>query len=97
MNNKLSAAQLLRMSILAVVLGVALSTPASAQTTIAPESITPEMREAFDEARPYCEEDAAKFCRWTVPGGGRVVKCMVEHIEELSPTCQQKIVEMIPQ
>lgn len=76
---------------------IALSaTPTSAQT-ISAEDITPEMRAAFEEARPYCEADAAKFCRWVVPGGGRIVQCMLEHIEDLSSTCRQKIREVIPQ
>lgn len=92
-----TASQRPRTPIFALATFIVLSaTPAFAQT-ISPEDITPEMREAFNEARPYCEDDAAKFCRWTVPGGGRVVKCMFEHIEDLSPSCQQKISELIPQ
>ncbi len=72
------------------------ATPALAQAAFSPDNITPEMREAFTEARPYCEEDAARVCRWTVPGGGRLVGCMLDHVEDLSPTCQQKILELVP-
>lgn len=72
------------------------ATSASAQT-IPPEEITPEMQQAFNEARPFCEDDAARFCRGVIPGGGRIVKCMFEHIEDLSPACRQKIQEVIPQ
>lgn len=97
MNNKHYTRKITRFSMPILAISLSLSVPAFTQTTIAPENITPEMREAFNEARPYCEEDAAKLCRWTIPGGGRVVKCMVEHVEELSPTCQQKISDLIPQ
>lgn len=75
---------------------VASTTIASAQATYSADNITPEMREAFTEARPYCEEDAAKLCRWTVPGGGRLVACMLDNVEQLSPTCRQKIAEVVP-
>jgi hypothetical protein len=73
------------------------ATPGIAQDATTLVEITPEMRDAFNEARPYCETDAAKFCRWVVPGGGRVVTCMLDSFENLSPTCQQKISEIVPQ
>lgn len=80
--------------VLAIVIALS-ATPTSAQT-ISAQNITPEMRAAFEEALPHCEADAAKFCSSVAPGGGRIVKCMLEHIEELSPTCQQKLQEALP-
>jgi hypothetical protein len=86
-----------RMPMVALGIVMALSaTPASAQT-ISAQDITPEMRAAFEEALPYCEADAAKFCSSVVPGGGRIAKCMLEHLEDLSPICQEKIQEAIQQ
>lgn len=41
-----------------------------------------------------CAEDMAKFCKDVQPGGGRILKCMKEHENELSPACKQHVVEM---
>jgi len=41
-----------------------------------------------------CKEDAAKFCKDVQPGGGRIMKCMKEHENELSPACKQRIAEV---
>lgn len=41
-----------------------------------------------------CADDAAKFCRDVQPGGGRIMKCMKEHENELSPACKERVAEM---
>ena len=41
-----------------------------------------------------CSEDMAKYCRDVQPGGGRILKCMQEHENELSPGCKQHVAEM---
>jgi hypothetical protein len=72
-------------------------TPAIAEDAATPLMITPEMQAAFQEARPFCEADAGKYCRWVLPGGGRIVKCMFEHFDDLSPVCQEKLSEFMSQ
>lgn len=41
-----------------------------------------------------CADDAKKFCKDTVPGGGRLARCLSEHANELSPACKERIVEV---
>ena len=38
-----------------------------------------------------CKADYEKFCASVMPGGGRIVKCLNEHLAELSPQCQQVV------
>ncbi len=41
-----------------------------------------------------CAEDAAKFCKEVQPGGGRILNCMKEHENDLSPACKQHIAQV---
>ena len=34
-----------------------------------------------------CKEDVKKHCRWTVPGGGRIIKCLLKNEKNLSKQC----------
>jgi hypothetical protein len=91
------AAQRPRRPTVALAIVIALFTTPTFAQTIPAEDITPEMRAAFEEALPYCKADAVKFCSTVVPGGGRIVQCMLQHVDELSPTCLQKIQAVTPQ
>jgi hypothetical protein len=41
-----------------------------------------------------CADDAKKFCKDVVPGGGRLAGCLREHANELSPACKERIAEV---
>jgi len=41
-----------------------------------------------------CAEDIAKVCKDVQPGGGRILKCMKEHENELSPACKQHVAQV---
>ncbi len=43
-----------------------------------------------DEAKQACGQDIAKFCPDVKPGGGRLVKCLSPHFNELAPACREK-------
>lgn len=41
-----------------------------------------------------CADDAARLCKDVQPGQGRMVKCLKEHKDELSPDCRANITKM---
>ncbi len=42
-----------------------------------------------EEARQVCGDDLRKFCAEVAPGGGRLLKCLKQHMKELSPECRE--------
>jgi hypothetical protein len=54
----------------------------------------------LEEAKQTCAKDTEKFCKGIQPGEGRIVKCLNEHTEEISPACREKVSglkKMIPE
>ncbi|MBC7580576.1 MAG: hypothetical protein H7312_24940 [Tardiphaga sp.] len=43
------------------------------------------------QARQACEVDYRKLCTGTMPGGGRVRKCLNDHFDALSDPCKQVV------
>jgi hypothetical protein len=43
--------------------------------------------------RAACTADYEKFCKGTIPGGGRIINCLAKHEATLSDACK-KVVEM---
>ena len=62
-----------KLTFAAIVVAVALSGPASAQSS---------------DPRGACKADYDKFCAGIAPGGGRVVACLTEKRDQLSATCK---------
>ena len=52
-----------------------------------------EGKQRVEEFAEACKADAAKVCKDVQPGEGRVVRCLVERKDQLSPACRQRIVE----
>jgi len=50
-----------------------------------------ESKKKLMEAQQACTEDMGKFCKDVQPGGGRILKCLREHTQELSSACRQEI------
>jgi hypothetical protein len=44
------------------------------------------------QAREACEADYRRLCVAVVPGGGRVRRCLEDHVEALSAPCRQILV-----
>ncbi len=43
--------------------------------------------------REACEADFQKFCEGVIPGGGRIMKCLEQHKEQLSPACLKVVTD----
>jgi len=41
-----------------------------------------------------CADDVSKFCKDVQPGEGRIIKCMKEHENELSPGCKAQVAQV---
>jgi len=48
-----------------------------------------ESRKKLIEAQQACTGDMEKFCKDVQPGGGRILRCLREHTQELSPACRK--------
>ena len=68
-----------RLSILLAVLGFAAQDPASAQPA------------STEAARAACSADLQQFCAGVQPGGGRMLACLKEHRDQVSPACKQAV------
>ena len=42
-----------------------------------------------NQTKGVCKEDVDKFCKWTVPGGGRIIKCLFKNESNLSESCKK--------
>jgi Cysteine rich repeat len=38
--------------------------------------------------RQACEADYRRLCATVIPGGGRILKCLLDHNNELAPECR---------
>ncbi len=43
--------------------------------------------------RQACEDDVQKFCASVQPGGGNILKCLHQHHDELSKSCQDQMAQ----
>jgi hypothetical protein len=46
----------------------------------------------LEEAKQACAKDIAKFCAGVTPGGGRLMKCLKPHMNQLAPECREKFI-----
>jgi len=68
-----------RLSILLGVLGFVAQHSASAQSA------------PIEAARAACSADLQQFCSDVQPGGGRMLACLKQHRDQVSPGCQQAV------
>ena len=69
---------MIRTTLLASALVLAAITPTLAQNITAAE-------------RTACQGDYNSYCKGTMPGGGRVIKCLAGHYAKLSPACKKVV------
>ncbi len=61
-------------------------------------ALAPVAATADDEAgRAACKADAQVLCQGVIPGGGRIVRCLVAHQDKLSDACKQLLERYDPE
>ena len=88
MTSRISPRRLAVSAAALMTLGVALSAPAVAETP----STTP-TRAQIQAVAQACRGDIHQFCDGIQPGGGRILACMREHKDQLSPACQDAMAQ----
>lgn len=48
-------------------------------------------RGAMKEARAACQSDMEKFCQGVQPGEGRMIACLQQHQNDLTPACSSQM------
>jgi hypothetical protein len=48
-------------------------------------------QDARNEAKQACKADYSRLCAGTMPGGGRIRKCLSDNYEGLSAACKQAL------
>jgi hypothetical protein len=46
--------------------------------------------------RAACQTDFEKYCPGVRPGGGRIIECLAEHLNELTLECQKVVKTHMP-
>ncbi|EMY60775.1 cysteine rich repeat-containing protein [Leptospira terpstrae] len=41
-----------------------------------------------NKSQGLCKEDVSEYCRWIIPGGGRILKCLFENETKISNQCK---------
>jgi hypothetical protein len=73
------------------ILGVAAQVPAWAQSSQAQQPSAA----ALEAARTACASDLQQFCAGVKPGGGRILACLKEHRDQVSPGCKQAVMSAL--
>jgi hypothetical protein len=59
-----------------------------------PQSLPPQTNNpAVKAAAQACANDITKFCPTVIPGGGRIVRCLISNRNSVSKVCLKSMVE----
>jgi hypothetical protein len=45
------------------------------------------------EQRTACMGDYEKYCKGTMPGGGRIIACLAKQNDQLTPACKKVVAD----
>ncbi|TGL88783.1 hypothetical protein EHQ68_09100 [Leptospira congkakensis] len=46
------------------------------------------------KSQGFCKEDVSEYCRWIIPGGGRILKCLFQNEASISNQCKTVLNEV---
>lgn len=52
-----------------------------------------EAQRQWQEVAQACRDDALRFCKDVKPGGGRLIRCLKEHPDEISAECKERLAQ----
>jgi hypothetical protein len=50
-------------------------------------------QEMTAEQRSACMGDYEKYCKGTMPGGGRIIACLAKYNDQLAPACKKVVAD----
>lgn len=53
-----------------------------------------EKNDKRQEFRQACKNDIEELCKGVKPGGTRILRCLKEQVNQLSPACEDRVAEM---
>ncbi|MEW6438849.1 MAG: cysteine rich repeat-containing protein [Pseudomonadota bacterium] len=57
-------------------------------------AFTPSAYASMEELMTYCKPDAQRLCAGIAPGGGRIVKCLKAHQNEMTVGCAKALMKL---
>jgi hypothetical protein len=73
----------------------AASQPPSAQPPGSQSPAQSPPPQAVAEARAACAVDLQRLCAGVQPGGGRILACLKQHQNQVSPGCKQAVMKLL--
>ncbi|PJZ83972.1 cysteine rich repeat-containing protein [Leptospira harrisiae] len=46
-----------------------------------------------EKSQGFCKDDVSEYCRWIIPGGGRILKCLFQNEASISTKCKDVLNE----
>jgi hypothetical protein len=60
-------------------------------TTVALSFAAAQAQDFTAAQRAACKADYETYCKGTMPGGGRIIKCLASHYENLGGACKKVV------
>ena len=57
------------------------------------DSLAQEKQQSSGDSRQACKADAEKYCANVQSGGGRIIKCLMEHSQDISQECSSSLAQ----
>jgi hypothetical protein len=79
---------------LALLILIATAGSAFAQSVPNLQQTAPALVQQVSDGRDACRHDARRLCRFVLPGGGRILRCLGGQMDVLSPGCYDSMASL---